>query len=235
MCELPESVKHRFRVAYFSAYGSGSALKDLMPGQSRVRNTGRNIMTNKLQSCIQLAGQTAAQVTKNPRNWVKFLNTASRLYRYPFPDQLMLHAQRSQAAACASYEIWVTISYVLIKRCGLNPEQHFTLKDFQDITDFNTQKIIRILGGAVSGACEQVLRTIALAIYEFKHQARPEQQPAQTYGDGADQPSKLSVRQIYDRYKDIIRKLILEDDAYRNACQNSDKEESRCRWRWQFT
>ena len=63
-------------------------------------------MTNKLQSYIQLAGQTAARVTKNPGNWTGFLNTASRIYRYPFPDQLLIHAQRPKVTACASYEIW---------------------------------------------------------------------------------------------------------------------------------
>lgn len=64
------------------------------------------MMTVKLQNYIQLAGQTAAQVTKNPDNWTGFLTTASRLYRYPFPDQLMIHAQRPKATACAGYDLW---------------------------------------------------------------------------------------------------------------------------------
>ena len=58
-------------------------------------------MTTKLQNYIQLAGQTAAQVTKNPQNWVGFLNTVSNVYRYTFPDQLMIHSQRPKATACA--------------------------------------------------------------------------------------------------------------------------------------
>lgn len=44
------------------------------------------MMTTKLQNYIQMAGQTAAQVTKNTENWTGFLMTAPRLYRYPFPD-----------------------------------------------------------------------------------------------------------------------------------------------------
>ena len=248
-------------------------------------------MTAKLQSYIQLAGQTAALVTKNIKNWVSFLNTASRLYRYPFPDALMIHAQRPKATACASYEIWnrrmrrsirrgskgiglvnvnrrgypvvkhvfdikdtvkrkdsctpflwkykeeyqgvvtkaleerfgirgdcglvdllqriagklaedywenyhkyivyecegshlegldefsigskfrlavaVSVSYVLIKRCGLNPQRHFTAEDFQDVPDFDTQRIVKILGTAVCQSNEQVLRTIAVAIYNY--------------------------------------------------------------------
>ena len=295
-------------------------------------------MNTKLRSYIQLAGQTAARVTKNPGNWTGFLDTASRIYRYPFPDQLLIHAQRPKVTACASYEIWnrrmrryirrgskgiglirvkngyprlryvfdmadtgkkegsytpwlweykeeyqdtviralearfgvsgeygladqlqrvagqlaedfwqdhhrdivyecegsrlkeldehsiglkfqivmtVSVSYVLITRCGLELSQGFTAGDFQDIPDFDTQRIVKILGAAVSQASEQVLRTIAVAIYEYEHQEKTEQQS-----------SEPSVREIYDKYKAIIRKLILEDVAYKNACQNSDRQEA---------
>ena len=63
-------------------------------------------MTTKLQNYIQLAGQTAAQVTKNPQNWVGFLNTVSNVYRYTLPDQLMIHSQRPKATACAEFDLW---------------------------------------------------------------------------------------------------------------------------------
>ena len=77
------------------------------------------------------------------------------------------------------------------------------------------------MGAAVSQASEQVLRTIAVAIYGYEHQKEPEHQtqPEQ-------QPSNPSVREIFDKYKAIIRKLILADTAYRNACQNSDRQEA---------
>lgn len=293
-------------------------------------------MTNKLKGYIQLAGQTAARVTKNPNNWTGFLNTASRIYRYPFPDQLLIHAQRPKATACASYEIWnrrmrryirrgskgiglirvkngyprlryvfdmadtgkkedsctpwlweykeeyqdivikaledqfgisgqygladqlqrvagrlaedfwqdhhrdivyecegsrleeldecnigskfklvmtVSVSYVLITRCGLDLRQGFTDEDFRDIPDFNTQRIVMILGAAVSQASEQVLRTIAVAIYGYEHQEKPDKQP-----------SEPSVRGSYDKYKAVIKRLIRADRAYQNACQNSDRQ-----------
>lgn len=38
--------------------------------------------------------------------WASLLGTISRLYKYPFADQLMIHAQRPEATACASYEVW---------------------------------------------------------------------------------------------------------------------------------
>ena len=50
-------------------------------------------MPDKLQTYVQLAGQTAAGLTRNLENWTGFLTTASRLYKYSFPDQLLIHAQ----------------------------------------------------------------------------------------------------------------------------------------------
>ena len=250
-------------------------------------------MATKLQNYIQLAGQTAAQVTKNPQNWVGFLNTVSNVYRYTFPDQLMIHSQRPKATACAEFDLWTrrmnrhirrgskgiglvtvrngypkiryvfdigdtelkrnsaslfqwrykeeyrgivtkaleeqfgvsgekglvyqlemiavnmangywknyhkdimyecegsfleeleepevsvefrltaaaSISYVLLARCGFQPEKYLKSKDFQYIPDFNTQRIIKVLGVAVSEYSEQILRTIAVTIYNYEHQ-----------------------------------------------------------------
>ena len=53
-----------------------------------------------------LAEETAKEVARNDGNWKKYLNTASGLYKYPFKDQLLIYAQRPDATACASIEIW---------------------------------------------------------------------------------------------------------------------------------
>ena len=53
-----------------------------------------------------LSEETAKRVTRNDESWKKYLNTASRLYKYPFKDQLLIYAQRPEAEACASIEIW---------------------------------------------------------------------------------------------------------------------------------
>ncbi len=53
-----------------------------------------------------LAKYTAKEVVKNPEEWKKYLTTASRLYKYPFTEQLLIYAQRPEASACASIEIW---------------------------------------------------------------------------------------------------------------------------------
>ena len=46
------------------------------------------------------------QISGNWEEWTKFLSTASRVYKYPFLDQLMIYAQRPDATACADYETW---------------------------------------------------------------------------------------------------------------------------------
>jgi len=53
-----------------------------------------------------LSAETSREVTRNEESWKKYLNTASRLYKYPFKDQLLIYAQRPDATACASIEIW---------------------------------------------------------------------------------------------------------------------------------
>lgn len=53
-----------------------------------------------------LAEATAKDVVRNEENWRSYLNTASGLYKYPFKDQLLIYAQRPEATACASIEIW---------------------------------------------------------------------------------------------------------------------------------
>lgn len=63
-------------------------------------------MATKLENYIQMAGNTASAITRNRENWIAFLGTASKLYRYQFTDQLLIHAQRPQATACAEYDLW---------------------------------------------------------------------------------------------------------------------------------
>ena len=53
-----------------------------------------------------LARETAANVVKSSDEWMKYLTTAARLYKYPFCDQLLIYAQRPDATACASMDIW---------------------------------------------------------------------------------------------------------------------------------
>ena len=63
-------------------------------------------MSNKTQEYLNLAQQTAKELTRYWENWTDYLTTASRLYKYNYADQLMIYAQRPDATACASFDLW---------------------------------------------------------------------------------------------------------------------------------
>lgn len=63
-------------------------------------------MESKLQSIERLAAETAEQITRDYESWTSFLTFTTRFYKYSFPDQLLLYAQRPEATACAEYELW---------------------------------------------------------------------------------------------------------------------------------
>jgi len=311
-------------------------------------------MPDKIQNYVQLAGQTAAGLTRNLESWTGFLNTASRLYKYPFPDQLLIHAQNPKSTAVADFDIWtkkmrryvrrgskgialvrvnngypriqyvfdvsdtgvknnsynlilwqyreeyrevvtksleecfgipckngfpdqlediaaklakdywddyhsqimyelagspldgldefnigiefrdvasVSTAYVLLSRCGLHPEKHFRLEDFQNLCDFNTPKLIQILGVAVNQASSQVLHQIGMTILNYERQKQAAQQHSnsseaedENKPSASGNPKKPTIQEIYSQYKPVIKDFLLSDTAYQNACKNSDKE-----------
>ena len=65
-------------------------------------------MNPKFERIKQLADDAAKQVSRNKDEWTRYLKTAARLYKYPFSEQLLIYAQRPDATACASIEVWNT-------------------------------------------------------------------------------------------------------------------------------
>ena len=63
-------------------------------------------MPSKTEEYLALAQRTANGLTRYWESWTNYLTTASRLYKYPFADQLMIYAQRPDATACADYDVW---------------------------------------------------------------------------------------------------------------------------------
>ena len=63
-------------------------------------------MPSKLQTYAQMAELASKQITGSYQSWTGFLETAARLYKYPYNEQLMIHAQRPDATACAEYDFW---------------------------------------------------------------------------------------------------------------------------------
>ena len=63
-------------------------------------------MPNKTEEYLALACKTADSFSRQWEHWAEFLITAVRLYKYSYPDQLMIYAQRPDATACAEYDVW---------------------------------------------------------------------------------------------------------------------------------
>lgn len=60
----------------------------------------------KYEKISVLARETAKRISANREEWIRYLDVASRLYKYPFEDQILIYAQRPDATACASLEMW---------------------------------------------------------------------------------------------------------------------------------
>lgn len=63
-------------------------------------------MPSNLQAYRQMADHAALQITGSHKSWMAFLETAGRLYKYPYNEQVMIYAQRPDATACAEYDFW---------------------------------------------------------------------------------------------------------------------------------
>ena len=96
---------------------------------------------SKLQDIRDLAQEHAVSVSGSPGDWMDYMDTASRLYRYSFSDQLLIHAQHPEATACASLELWNEKMFRWVNRgargIALLDEtgQHTRLRYVFDISD----------------------------------------------------------------------------------------------------
>ena len=94
-----------------------------------------------------LAEHTAGEVVRNEESWKQYLTTASRLYKYPFKEQLLIYAQRPDATACASIELWNDTMHCWVnkgaKGIALIDEDSFSgLKYVFDISDVHKARRI---------------------------------------------------------------------------------------------
>lgn len=70
----------------------------------------------KARSIYDMSMQSTLSLTKDTHNWTSYLNTASRLYKYSFADNVLIHVQRPDATACADFEIWNTVMHRYVNR-----------------------------------------------------------------------------------------------------------------------
>lgn len=102
-------------------------------------------MATKLQMMSELAAQTTQQLAQSVDSWKSFLNSAAWLYKYPFHEQVLIHAQRPDATACAPIELWNNTfrrwvnkgakGIAIIDDSGQKP----TLRYVFDVSDTNTR------------------------------------------------------------------------------------------------
>ena len=98
-------------------------------------------MPNKTEEYLALACKTADSFLRQWEHWAEFLITAARLYKYSYPDQLMIYAQRPDATACAEYDVWnnkmnryvrrVSKGIALLDESGGYPRLHYVF----DVSD----------------------------------------------------------------------------------------------------
>ena len=270
-------------------------------------------MASKLQEYRRMSEEAQRQLTGSLERWQSFLKTASRLYKYPYHEQVMIHAQRPDATACAEYDVWnntmgrfvrrgskgialidtrgdrdrlryvfdvsdtgerahsrnvnlwelreehlpavsamlssyygtepsaplnaqiedlaeslaqeywdnnkrdildiledsfleeydefnvevafrhaaqVSISYSLLNRCGLDPNDYLEHEDFMSVFDFNTPDTAAALGTAVSSINQQVLREIGATIRNYEREKIAER--SVTHGNDLHESRRLS-------------------------------------------
>ena len=109
----------------------------------------------------------------------------------------------------------VSITYALMSRCGLEPEQYFSHEDFMPIFDFNTPAVIGALGTAVSQANQQVLRQIGVTIQNYEREQLAER--SITHGE---QPDLHEERRLPDSRPEPDRAAVEAPGQIRQDAQN---------------
>ena len=135
------------------------------------------------QHLADVAAKLAEEYWTEHRQDILYIVDGSFLEEY---DEYNIEVQFKSAAT-------VSITYALMSRCGLEPEQYFSHEDFMPIFDFNTPATIGALGTAVSQVNQQVLRQIGVTIQNFEREKRAER--SVTHGE---QPDLHSERRLPD-------------------------------------
>ena len=101
-------------------------------------------MASKYQIIVGMAEHTARDITQNPDSWMSFLTTAASNYKYKFKDQILIHAQKPNATACAEIETWNRLGRWVNKGTkGIallsDKDIPYRLRHVFDVSDTNTR------------------------------------------------------------------------------------------------
>ena len=142
------------------------------------------------QQLADVAAGLAEEYWTDHRQDILYIVDGSFLEEY---DEYNIEVQFKSAAA-------VSITYALMSRCGLEPEQYFSHEDFMAIFDFNTPATVGALGTAVSQINQQVLRQIGVTIQNYERAKSAER--SATHGE---QPDLHSERRLPDPRPEAVR------------------------------
>ena len=142
------------------------------------------------QQLADVAASLAEEYWTDHRQDILYIVDGSFLEEY---DEYNIEVQFKSAAA-------VSITYALMSRCGLEPEQYFSHEDFMAIFDFNTPATVGALGTAVSQINQQVLRQIGVTIQNYERAKSAER--SATHGE---QPDLHEERRLPDPRPEAVR------------------------------
>lgn len=149
-------------------------------------------MPNKTQEYLNLAQQTAKELTRYWENWTDYLTTASRLYKYSFADQLMIYAQRPDATACASFDIW-------------NNRIYFVRLDNRTGSEQSGTRPAVILQNDVGNSCSPTLIVATLTSKTEKKATQPTHCLVEPEGL---EPSIVQAEQIFTIDKSRVKRFV---------------------------
>ena len=177
-------------------------------------------MATKLQNISELARQTTERLTQSVDNWKRFLDSAAWLYKYPFHEQVLIHAQRPDAKACAPIELWNSRfrrwvnrgakGIALIDDSGHKPALRYVF----DVSDTNTRYNIPF----------RLWQT--RPEYEAQIIEELENHFGETGTDNADLAATvlgISINAISDNYRDYYEELLKAADNSALADMSDDE------------
>ena len=165
-----------------------------------------DVSSNDLaQQLADVAAKLAEEYWDEHRQDILYIVDGSFLEEY---DEYNIEVQFKSAAT-------VSITYALMSRCGLEPEQYFGHEDFMPIFDFNTPAAIGALGTAVSQVNQQVLRQIGVTIQNYEREQLAER--SITHGE---QPDLHEERRLPDSRPEPDRAAVEAPGQVRQDAQN---------------
>ena len=165
-----------------------------------------DVSSNDLaQQLADVAAKLAEEYWDEHRQDILYIVDGSFLEEY---DEYNIEVQFKSAAT-------VSITYALMSRCGLEPEQYFGHEDFMPIFDFNTPAAIGTLGTAVSQVNQQVLRQIGVTIQNYEREQLAER--SVTHGE---QPDLHEERRLPDSRPEPERAAVEAPGQVRQDAQN---------------